>query len=82
MTIATWTYSDIESKIRSITGRPDASQMSSATILKYVNQYYQLVLPKELKIFWGYTYYEFFAQPNIDQYLAPSSFQTLNPTAW
>lgn len=82
MTIATWTYSQIESKIRALTGRPDASMMSSATIKEYANKYYQLVLPKELKIFWGYTYYQFFAQPNVDQYVAPNDFQTLNPSVW
>ena len=77
-----WSYSDIERKIRAVTGRPDASQMSSATIKTYVNNYYQLVMPKELKIFWGYTYYEFFTTPNVDQYLSPASFVTVNPSVW
>ena len=80
--MANWTYADIEDKIRATTGRPDASMMTSATILDYTNKYYQFVLPKELKIFWGYTNYQFFAYPNVDQYPAPTNFQTLNPAVY
>ena len=81
--MANWTYADIEQKVRATTGRPDASMMSSATIKDYVNKVYQYVIPKELKIQWGYTYYQFFTQPNIDQYIGPTTeFQTLNPQVW
>lgn len=77
-----WTWADIRSKIRQTTGRPDETMMTDDTILDYANKYYQYVLPKELKIFWGYTYNQFYTLPNIDQYIAPISFQTLNPEAW
>lgn len=77
-----WTLNDIIQKVRATTGRPDASMMSNATIIDYINKYYQYVLPKELKIFWGYTYYQFYTQANVDQYIAPATFQTLNPTAY
>lgn len=78
-----WDYAEIRRKIRSITGRPDASMMTDATLLKYANKYYQYVLPKELKIQWGYTYYKFYTQPNVDQYVGPiNEFQTLNPQVW
>ena len=81
--MANWTAADIESKIRLTTGRPDQGMMSSATIYDYMNKVYQFVIPKELKIFWGYTYYQFFTQPNVDQYAGPTStFQTINPQAW
>lgn len=80
--MADWTLAEIRSKTRNTTGRPDASMMSDTTLDFYINKYYQLVMPKELKIFWGYTYYQFFTQPNIDQYVAPSDFQTINPEAW
>jgi hypothetical protein len=81
--MANWTWADIRSKIRSTTGRVDASMMSNSTILDYANKFYQFVLPKELKISWGYTYYQFFTQPNIDQYVGPTTeFQTLNPQVW
>ncbi len=75
-----WTLADIISKVRATTGRPDASMMTDATITDYINRYYQYVLPKELKIFWGYTTYEFFTRPNIPEYPAPVTFQTLNPS--
>lgn len=77
-----WTASDIEAKVRATTGRPDQSQMSSATIYEYMNRFYQYVLLKELKIFWGYTYYQFFTEANVDQYVGPTTgFQTINPSA-
>lgn len=77
-----WTLADIISKVRATTSRPDATMILDSTITDYINRYYQYVLPKELKIFWGYTYYSFFCQPDIDQYTAPDSFQTLNPQVY
>jgi hypothetical protein len=75
-----WTLSDIIAKVRGTTSRPDATMMTDATIIDYINKVYQYVLPKELKIFWGNTYYQFYTNPNIDQYIAPLDFQTVNPS--
>jgi len=81
--MANWTLADIRSKVRATTGRPDASMMSDSTLDDYINKVYQFVIPKELKISWGYTYYQFFTQPNVDQYAGPTTeFQTLNPQVW
>jgi hypothetical protein len=78
-----WTLADIRTKVRATTGRPDTSMMSDSMLDDYINKYYQYVLTKELKIFWGYTYYQFFTEPNVDQYAGPTdSFQTINPAAW
>lgn len=78
-----WTLDNIRTKTRNTTGRPDASMMSNTLLDDYINKYYQMVMPKELKIFWGYTYYQFFTEPNIDQYAGPTStFQTINPQVW
>lgn len=77
-----WTLADIESKTRLTTGRPDTSMISQADLRDRINKYYQFVLPKELKIFFGYTYYNFFTLPNIDQYTPPANFQTLNPSIY
>ena len=77
-----WTLSDIIQKVRRTTGRPDASMMSDPEITDYINRYYLYVMPKELKIFWGYTSYTFYTSANIDQYAAPTTFQTLNPAAY
>jgi len=78
--MSTWNYSQIEAKIRATTGRVDESMLSSATILDYANKFYQYVLPKELKIFWGYTYFSFFTEAGQSKYKGPvEEFQTLNP---
>lgn len=81
--MASWTLADIRSKVRLTTGRPDVTMMSNAILDDYINKFYQYVLTKELKIFWSYTYFQFFTQPNVDQYEGPTtSFQTINPQAW
>jgi hypothetical protein len=79
---AGWNFNAILSEFRSICGIPDASMYSDAQCCTLINYYYQYVLPKELKIFWGYTFYQFYCQANIDQYLAPAGFQTVNPTVY
>ena len=76
---ATWNVSNIITEFRGITGVPDTTMLPDAQVLNLLNFYYQNVLPKELKIFFGYTYYQFFTYPNVDQYIAPVNFQTLNP---
>lgn len=79
---AVWNLSAIIGEFRSICGIPDVSQYSDQQCVNLINYYYQQVLPKELKISWGYTYYQFYCQPNIDEYLAPVGFQTVNPSAY
>lgn len=93
--MATWTLLDIMNKVRATTGRPDTSQLSDATLIDYINKYYQQVMPKELKTVFGYTYYTFYVYPGIAQYTVPldadgdffdpisgTSFSTLNPQVW
>ena len=79
---AGWNFNGILSEFRSICGIPDASMYSDAQCATLINYYYQYVLPKELKIFWGYTFFEFYCDKNIDQYPAPVNFQTLNPSVY
>jgi hypothetical protein len=77
-----WNFSAILSEFRSICGIPDAAMYSDIQCANLINYYYQYVLPKELKIFWGYTYYQFYVQAGLDQYLAPQGFQTVNPRVY
>ena len=77
-----WNFSAILDEFRAITGIPDASMLSDIQCANLINFYYQYVLPKELKIFWGYTNYQFFCEANVDQYLAPQRFQTVNPSVY
>ncbi len=81
-TAPTWDLQTILGEFRSITGLPDVSMYTDQQCSNLINYFYQYVLPKELKISWGYTFYQFFTQPNVDQYLAPSTFQTFNPSVW
>ncbi len=81
-TAPVWNFTAILSEFRSICGIPDASMYSDVQCANLINYYYQNVLPKELKIFWGYTNYQFFTVANVDQYLAPAGFQTVNPSVY
>ncbi len=74
-----WNLTQIIAEVRSITGRPDPSMLSDESIVNTINQYYQYVLPKELKIFWGYTYDTFFTQAGIDHYQTDNNYATVNP---
>lgn len=80
-TVAGWALFDILNELRGITGRPDISMMSNQTAVDFINRYYQYVLPKELKIFWGYTYYQFYTIANIDQYAVPGVGQIIDPVS-
>lgn len=80
--MATWTYSDIKTKVRGLTSRPDTGMLSDATLGDYINKFYQYVLPKEIKVFFGYTYNTFTTLPNIDQYTPSALFQTFNPQVY
>lgn len=81
-TAPSWTLRTIIEEFRAIAGVPDTSMLSDQQCADLINYYYQYVLPKELKIFWGYTNYQFFCQANVDQYLAPNGFQTVNPNVY
>lgn len=81
-TAPAWTLSTIIEEFRDIVGVPDTTMLSDQQCADLINYYYQFVLPKELKIFWGYTNYQFFCQANVDQYLAPQGFQTVNPSVY
>lgn len=81
-TVPVWDLEAIIEEFRSITGVPDESMLSNQQCANLINYYYRLVLPKELKIFWGYTNYQFFCQAGIDQYVAPVDFQTVNPSVY
>lgn len=81
-TVPVWNLESIIEEFRAIAGVPDETMLSNQQCADLINYYYQMVLPKELKIFWGYTKYQFFCQEGVDQYVAPTNFQTMNPSVY
>lgn len=77
-----WNLKNIIQLVRDTTGRLDPTQLTNQYIVDRINHYYQYVLPKELKIFFGYTYYNFLTIPNIALYTPPADFQTVNPAVY
>lgn len=88
--VGIWRLSEMISEFRGITGRPNNSttnntvnpQFTDAQIVQLINYYYQYVLTKELKVFWEYTSYSFYAKANIDKYTAPTNFQQVSPEVY
>lgn len=49
MAIGLWNLSTIKTKIRNITGRISTDQLSDDDLVNYINRYYQLVFPLEVR---------------------------------
>jgi len=62
---------DIRQKVRRITGRPSASQITDAEIDDYVNTFYRFDLPEHLRLQNLLINYEFNTRPNISVYDFP-----------
>lgn len=65
------TLADIRTKVRSITGRPSAAQLSNADIDNYINTFYRFDLPEHLRLENLRVNYEFNTRPNISVYDFP-----------
>lgn len=63
--------SDIRQKVRRITGRPSAAQITDAEIDDYVNTFYRFDLPEHLRLQNLLVNYEFNTRPNIAVYDFP-----------
>jgi hypothetical protein len=55
-------------KIRKLTARPSTNQISDASVVDYINLFYQFDLPQALKVFDFHMTYSFITQPNQDVY--------------
>jgi len=62
------TLSDIRIKVRRLTGRPSAQQITDTEIDSYINTFYLYDLPETLRLFSLHTKFEFMTTPNIDSY--------------
>jgi hypothetical protein len=66
--MANVTLRDLIAKIRKLTARPSTNQISDASIVDYVNLFYQFDFPQALKVFDFHKTYSFITQPNQDVY--------------
>jgi len=65
------TLEKIRTKIRRLTGRPSANQITNDQLDEYVNDFYLYDLPEHLRLFTLRTTYEFMTEENVDVYTVP-----------
>lgn len=71
-----WALSDIRTKVRQVTGRLSANQLSTQRLDFYINNYYQYTFPAETKLEREHTFYEFNTVANQQQYTFPDTTYT------
>jgi len=49
MALSLWTLDDIKTKVRGLSGRSDTNDLSDAALVDYINRYYQLIFPSEVR---------------------------------
>lgn len=79
--MAQWTLAEIRQKVRQVTGRFSAQELSDRNLLEYINKYYQYTFPAELKLERYHTYYEFLTVANQQKYTLPSGYVNFEPPA-
>jgi len=80
--MATWTLSNIQTKIRQVTGRFSPAEISNQELTQRINQYYTLTFPAEVKLEQKHVYYEFTTSANQAYYAQPeTTFTNFEPPA-
>jgi hypothetical protein len=79
---AGWTLTNINSKVRAITGMPSSDQMTDAQVNAYINNYLLYVMPHELKVQISNQNILFKTTPGINTYTFPAAFLTDSPGAY
>jgi hypothetical protein len=74
--MSTWTLADIRQKVRKVTGRLTPGELSNDDLDDYINKYYTLTFPAELKLERKHTYYEFLTVANTAWYDLPNTTYT------
>lgn len=62
------TLADIRTKVRRLTGRPTAQDITNDQIDEYINTFYLYDFPEELRLFHLNTVFTFATEPNVDRY--------------
>lgn len=63
-----WTFSDIEAKVRNVTGTPSGDQLTSAQVGTYINNYLVYTMPFELKEQIQLDFLDFKVFPGVNVY--------------
>jgi len=72
----TWTLAEIRQKVRQVTGRFSADDLSNTQIDEYINKYYLYTFPAEVKLEQKHVFYEFLTTPNQATYAVPDTTYT------
>ena len=79
---STWTLSDIRQKVRQVTGRFSSNEITNTQLDDYINKYYTLTFPAEVKLEQKHVYFEFTTSANQAFYDQPeTTFTNFEPPA-
>jgi len=80
--MSTWTLADIRQKVRQVTGRFTENEMTTTQLDDYINKYYTLTFPAEVKLEQKHVYYSFTTSENQAYYDQPeTTFTNFEPPA-
>jgi len=74
--MATWNLAQIDLKVRQVTGRFTAAEMTQEELRRRINQFFQFTFPAEVKIDAKEVYYQFTTQANQAYYDQPLELYT------
>lgn len=74
--MSTWTLADIRQKVRQVTGRFTENEMTTTQLDDYINKYYTLTFPAEVKLEQKHVYYSFTTSENQAFYDQPETTYT------
>jgi len=74
--MSTWTLADIRQKVRQVTGRFTENELTTTQLDDYINKYYTLTFPAEVKLEQKHVYYSFTTSANQAYYDQPETTYT------
>ena len=74
--MATWILSDIRQKVRQVTGRFSSNELTNVQLDDYINKYYTLTFPSEVKLEQKHVYFTFTTSANQAFYDQPETTYT------
>jgi hypothetical protein len=74
--MSSWTLADIRQKVRQVTGRFSPNELTNTQLDDYINKYYTLTFPSEVKLEQKHVYYQFTTSANQAFYDQPETTYT------